>query len=121
MMMDDELQCGICLDLFQDPRSLPCLHTFCVECIQRTLNDKHSLKCPVCRAEHHLGEEGAKLLPVNAYARQELTRKRLRQELEKDAKSANLVVKPSLLMWHGVVNAVSSVNPALPYTRRWHV
>ena len=80
----DELQCGICLELFQDPRSLPCLHTFCVECIQRTLNDKHSLKCPVCRAEHQLGEEGAKLLPVNAYARQELTRKRL--QLAKDAK-----------------------------------
>ena len=89
MIMDDgydELQCGICLELFKDPRSLPCLHTFCVECIQRTLNDKHSLKCPVCRAEHLLGEEGAKLLPVNAYACQELTRKRLRQQLEKDAK-----------------------------------
>ena len=25
----DELQCGICLDLFQDPRSLPCLHMLC--------------------------------------------------------------------------------------------
>ena len=81
----DELQCGICLELFQDPRSLPCLHTFCVECIQRTLNDKHSLKCPVCRAEHQLGEEGAKLLPVNSYARQELPRKRLRQQQENNA------------------------------------
>ena len=81
----DELQCGICLELFQDPRSLPCLHTFCVECIQSTLNDKHSLKCPVCRAEHQLGEEGAKLLPVNSYARQELPRKRLRQQQENNA------------------------------------
>ena len=82
----DELQCSICLELFQDPRSLPCLHTFCVECIQRTLNDKHSLKCPKCRAEYQLGEEGAKLLPVNSYACQELPRKRLRQQLEKDEK-----------------------------------
>ena len=80
----DELQCGICLELFQDPRSLPCLHTFCVECIQRTLNDKNSLKCPVCRAEHQLGEEGAKLLPVNSYARQELPRKKLRQQQERN-------------------------------------
>ena len=87
-MMDDvvydELQCSICLELFQDPRSLPCLHTFCVECIQRTLNDKNSLKCPVCRAEHQLGEEGTKLLPVNSYACQELPRKRLRKQLEKN-------------------------------------
>ena len=27
-IVDDELKCGICLELFQDPRSLPCLHTF---------------------------------------------------------------------------------------------
>ena len=37
---------------FQDPRNLPCLHTFCRECIQRSLNEEnHSLKCPVCRAK----------------------------------------------------------------------
>ena len=70
---NDELKCGICLELFQDPRSLPCLHTFCRECIQRSLNETdHSLKCPVCRAKHELSDEGAGLLPVNQYALQEL-------------------------------------------------
>ena len=58
----DELKCGICLELFQDPRSLPCLHTFCLECLQRLLNKNHSLKCPVCRAKHELSKEGAELL-----------------------------------------------------------
>ena len=38
--------CCICLELFQDPRSLPCLHTFCRECIQRSLNETdHSMMC----------------------------------------------------------------------------
>ena len=80
--IDDELKCGICLELFQDPRSLPCLHTFCRECIQRSLNENHSLKCPVCRAKHELSEEGAGLLPVNEYALQELPLRRLQQQRE---------------------------------------
>ena len=36
-------------------------------------------------------------------------------------KSANLVVKPSVLMWHGVVNAASFVNPVLQITKGWDV
>ena len=80
--MEEHLKCGICLELFQDPRSLPCLHTFCRECIQRSLNEEnHSLKCPVCRAKHELSE-GAGLLPVNQYALQELPLKRLQQQQE---------------------------------------
>ena len=80
--VDDELKCGICLELYQDPRSLPCLHTFCRECIQRSLNENHSLKCPLCRAKHQLSgaEEGAGLLPVDHYALQELPLKRLQQQ-----------------------------------------
>ena len=83
--MDDELKCGICLELFQDPRSLPCLHTFCQKCLQRSLNENHSLKCPVCRAKHELNEEGAGLLPVNEYALQELPLRRLQQQREIDS------------------------------------
>ena len=82
---NDELKCGICLELFQDPRSLPCLHTFCRECIQRSLNETdHSLKCPVCRAKHELSDEGAVLLSVNQYALQELPLKRLQQQQERE-------------------------------------
>ena len=90
--MDDlDLKCGICLELFQDPRSLPCLHTFCRECIQRSLNEEnHSLKCPVCRAKHELSE-GAGLLPVNQYALQELPLKRLQQQREDNGGPHQLV------------------------------
>ena len=86
-----DLKCGICLELFQDPRSLPCLHTFCRECIQRSLNEEnHSLKCPVCRANHELSE-GAGLLPVNQYALQELPLKRLQQQREDNGGPHQLV------------------------------
>ena len=91
--MEESLKCGICLDLFQDPRSLPCLHmyTFCRECIQRSLNEEnHSLKCPVCRAKHDLSE-GVGLLPVNQYALQELPLKRLKQQREDNGEPQQLV------------------------------
>ena len=78
--IDSDLKCGTCLELFQDPRSLPCLHTFCLKCIKRTINGSASFKCPVCRAEHELSEERAELLPVDRYAVQELPLRRLQQE-----------------------------------------
>ena len=75
----DDLKCATCLELFQDPRSLPCLHTFCLECIKRTINGSNTFKCPLCRAEHELSEEKAELLPVDQYAVQELPLRRLQQ------------------------------------------
>ena len=83
----DDLKCGICLELFQDPRSLPYLHTFCRECIQRSLNEEnHSLKCPVCRAKHELSEGGA-----TACALQEPPLKRLQQQREDNGGPHQLV------------------------------
>ena len=77
--IEDDLKCGTCLELFQDPRSLPCLHTFCLECIKRTITGSNTFKCPLCRAVHELSEEKAELLPVDQYVVQELPLRRLQQ------------------------------------------
>lgn len=29
------VQCGLCQDVYDDPRVLPCSHTFCLECLQK--------------------------------------------------------------------------------------
>ncbi|XP_012692844.2 E3 ubiquitin-protein ligase TRIM47 [Clupea harengus] len=34
-MLEDELTCPVCLDLFRDPHQLPCGHNFCMPCLQR--------------------------------------------------------------------------------------
>ena len=78
-IIEDHLKCATCLELFQDPRSLPCLHTFCLECIKRTINGSNTFKCPLCRAVHQLSEEKAELLPVDQYVVQELLLRRLQQ------------------------------------------
>ena len=50
-----EAECPLCLETVKDPKTLPCLHSFCLQCI-----DKHAgyakrklettIKCPVCQA-----------------------------------------------------------------------
>ncbi|KAM3875068.1 E3 ubiquitin-protein ligase rnf168-like [Diretmus argenteus] len=40
--------CTVCLDIFVEPVTLPCDHTFCKECFLETV-DKATLCCPLCR------------------------------------------------------------------------
>lgn len=58
----EELTCAVCQELFKDPKTLPCLHTFCEHCLRaseearRGLQQANSvsirpneLQCPTCR------------------------------------------------------------------------
>lgn len=40
--------CTICLDIFMEPVTLPCTHTFCKPCFLETV-DKSNMCCPLCR------------------------------------------------------------------------
>ena len=65
--------CGICLSTYEIPKALPCLHSFCLECIREWLrtsqrNDhKASVTCPNCRKEYILPENGIDGLPTNFF------------------------------------------------------
>ena len=78
---DDMLCCSICMEEYEDPRALPCLHTFCCRCLiqlsfrEGTISSsdvklssyisnifsvsqqKEVLKCPVCSEEHPIPKE----------------------------------------------------------------
>ncbi|XP_069108357.1 uncharacterized protein [Argopecten irradians] len=52
----DQITCTICLEIFEEPKALPCLHTFCRKCIDKYIAEKYSrnrrgrgYKCPICR------------------------------------------------------------------------
>ena len=44
--------CSVCLEQFSEPKILPCGHTFCLKCLERTGtlgNKKVEITCPLCR------------------------------------------------------------------------
>ena len=62
--LEDQLTCPVCLDQFTDPRTLPCLHSFCAKCLQKLPletdkgGDGHFLTCPTCRTKAELPQQG---------------------------------------------------------------
>ena len=56
--IEAELTCAICLARFDDPKVLPCLHTYCRKCVE-SMSLSGKIVCPLCREEHLLPEGGA--------------------------------------------------------------
>ena len=48
-LLRDELTCMLCSDLYYEPWTAPCGHSFCEPCVARSLD--HSPKCPGCRRD----------------------------------------------------------------------
>jgi Zinc finger, C3HC4 type (RING finger)/B-box zinc finger len=66
----DVLECPICAEVFSDPRSLPCVHSFCLKCIKTWNKDKlpgSEVACPVCRVKFTIPEDGVDGLPKNIF------------------------------------------------------
>jgi RING-type zinc-finger len=64
------LQCSICIDVFTDPRALPCLHTFCFKCIADWCKDKQrkgKVTCPECREEFVIPDSGVDGIKKNFF------------------------------------------------------
>lgn len=60
--------CPICLDDVTNPKSLPCLHNFCLNCIHDHCRDNSpgdEVNCPVCRSVFVIPERGVEQLPNN--------------------------------------------------------
>ncbi|XP_078575610.1 tripartite motif-containing protein 2-like [Branchiostoma floridae x Branchiostoma japonicum] len=61
------LTCPVCMLHFRDPRVLPCLHTFCRECLQEWVTKQQPLECPTCRTQVSLPDQGVDGLRTNFY------------------------------------------------------
>ena len=65
------VQCPICQEDLKNPRLLPCVHTFCLECLEGYCRDKlpgDDVPCPVCRTEFQIPKNGVVDLPLRAHA-----------------------------------------------------
>ena len=65
--------CSVCLDLYRDPKFLPCYHTFCATCIQDVADrhPKRSFPCPSCRKLTSLPSGGVSALQSNFYIKKD--------------------------------------------------
>ena len=58
--LEENLECTVCLEILKDPRTFPCFHSFCKDCLEgvvKTCRDKaprgqpiQEIPCPTCRA-----------------------------------------------------------------------
>ncbi|ESO06872.1 hypothetical protein HELRODRAFT_170902 [Helobdella robusta] len=67
--LSDLITCSICLERFKQPKTLPCMHTFCLECIGKCLklhNFSCELECALCkRSVRFAHSRDIKYLPVD--------------------------------------------------------
>ena len=53
------LECSICLDTYNQPKTISCLHTFCCQCLENHARASHKqgkFRCPECQAQIDLPE-----------------------------------------------------------------
>ena len=67
--LHDEVSCSVCMCTYTDPKQLPCLHSFCLHClngIQRTSGVHGKITCPECRKQFKISGSGnPSELPTN--------------------------------------------------------
>ena len=68
LKLEEELTCPVCLQEYTNPKTLPCLHSFCEHCLEGLpldiKNETYYLSCPTCRHCTELPERGVGAFPV---------------------------------------------------------
>jgi len=68
--VDELTECQICTEILTDPRVLPCIHTYCLKCIESygvNKKPRDKLPCPLCRKEFVVQSGGLADLPKNFF------------------------------------------------------
>ena len=109
----DDTECSICTEVFTDPRVLPCLHAYCLKCIQDWFKDKlpgDVVACPLCRKESTIPEQGLEGFPRNFWVEKML---HVREQLTSiEAQSA-----PCSMCTYRATSETAKIDAATTYCR----
>ena len=104
------LQCSMCLEQYQDPRSLPCQHGFCLRCLEdyvkvKVRSSKAKVKvtafpCPLCKNNTPIPPAGVRGFPahffINSLLQQAARRPdRPGEHLNKDVDTSSILDIPA--------------------------
>ena len=70
LKLEEQLTCPVCLDLYTNPKILPCHHSLCQKCLEglpqerEARGDTYYLSCPTCRQCTEVPREGVGAFPV---------------------------------------------------------
>ncbi|XP_071817498.1 uncharacterized protein [Apostichopus japonicus] len=59
-LTENFFMCSVCLDQFNKPKQLPCLHRYCNDCLRTVLQASHdgTIECPLCKQRCCIPEDG---------------------------------------------------------------
>ena len=67
----EEVSCPVCTNIYKDPKHLPCLHSFCLQCLKhwhRSSHGRGTIRCPKCQVVSKVPDSGdLKDLPTSFY------------------------------------------------------
>ncbi|XP_072015349.1 E3 ubiquitin-protein ligase TRIM33-like [Amphiura filiformis] len=82
---EDLTKCGICLSTIETPKALPCLHTFCLSCLQELVKENHDkISCTLCQEEVTVPPNGADGFRNNFFVEKLKERKAIWEMKQKD-------------------------------------
>ena len=69
--LHEEVSCPVCTNIYTDPKHLPCLHSFCLQCLNhwhRSSHGRDTIRCPKCQVVSKVPESGdLKDLPTSFF------------------------------------------------------
>uniref|UniRef100_S4RGW7 Tripartite motif containing 59 n=1 Tax=Petromyzon marinus TaxID=7757 RepID=S4RGW7_PETMA len=104
--LEEDLTCPVCFSLFEEPRVLPCSHTFCRRCLESVLQAtveqfplwralRVPLKCPSCRHMFDMPSAGLSYLPLNYSLVAIVEKYRRQQKLQRERELAESARPPA--------------------------
>lgn len=86
IITEEFLTCSICFEIYKEPKTLPCLHSFCkdcIDCIAKKAVDNAKHQCPLCREPFIFPRGCAIDLKTNFYLKNLIEIVGLRKEVKK--------------------------------------